>query len=614
MKFTSRNDKIRFALAPFGLGVFAILVAVRLVYLHLDLIATTSSHQPKYGFNRVTQARRGSIYSADKFALARTVTLWEYRLDGEVANIDTRHGNKPLSAEKRMANIHRVAERLNLDERKVMDAYAQTKSRYMYLTESYDSDVHAELMNNRTGIPGLLAIDKQRRIYPQKHLLSQVLGFVSKDPANAVGGAGLEQRFEKYLKGTPGQVHGTKDAEGREDRSRRDLDIDAKVGCDIYLTINSSIQYETEKIMLEGLAEHRAERAWAIVMSVKTGAILAMVNVPGYHPENFNKYSPEVKINRAISEVYEPGSVMKTITACAALNEGRVGPDTMINTARNDPNYYRLPGDAGHVWDATMSVREALVHSSNIVFGKLGYDLGPKTLYGYMQDFGLGRRTGIQLPGEEVGLIPSPQKWDKVKWSRAPIGQGVAVTAIQLAAAYACIGNNGELLRPYIVERIVQSDGEVVYSHKKEVVGNPVKPTVTRQVLSMLTGVAKKGGTAKRAALPGYTVAGKTGTAQMKEGKGYSSTNFNASFIGILPATRPEIVILVTYQKPFYCRSRQTSETVGVPVFNHQGGLCAAPTFKRIAEKAVRYLQIEPDMPDEMPDEDEDEFMLASGH
>ena len=609
MKFTGLNDKLRFALAPFGIGSFALVVVVRLVYLHLDLV-TTKLPSPNYGFNRVTQGQRGSIYSTDGQTLARTTSRWEYRLDPQRATFDPRHPNRPLSSDKRMAKIRFVAEQLHLDERKVMDAYAEPKSRYVYLTESDDSDAHRELVDPKRGITELIVVDKPRRIYPQKHLLSQVLGFVSRDPTNSVGGAGLELKYEKYLKGTPGQVHGTKDAMGREDRSRRDLDIDAKNGCDVYLTINSNIQFETERILMEGLAEHRAERAWAIVMSVKTGAVLAMVTVPGYQPETFNKSSDDVRINRAISEVYEPGSVMKTITACAVLNEGRVGPDTMINTAKNDPNYYRLPGDAGHKWEETMSVREALVHSSNIVFGKLGYDLGPTRLYNYMQSFGLGRKTGIELPGEEIGLIPAPQKWDKVKWSRAPIGQGVAVTALQLATAYACIGNGGELLRPYLVEKIVQADGEVVYSHKKEVVGNPVRPQVTRQVLSMMTGVAKKGGTAKRAAIAGYSVAGKTGTAQMKEGRGYSSTNYHASFIGILPATNPEIVVLVTYQKPYYCRSRETSEAMGVPIFNHQGGLCAAPTFKRIAEIALRYLQIGPDIPDEMPDEDEDAFML----
>jgi cell division protein FtsI/penicillin-binding protein 2 len=604
VKFTGWREKVRFCVPPFCMCVGAAAIAVRLVFLHLDLVDKKPT-TPKYDFTRKVQGHRGTIFSSEGTALAKTTNLWEYRVDPVVAARDPIHPDKPADSAKRMENIKTVAELLGLPLAKVMDAYAVQNSRFVALAVSDDTAAHSELANPKRGFRELSITEKQARLYPQGRRLSHVIGFVSKDPTNSVGGAGVELKYENYLKGTPGMVHGAKDAAGREDRSRRDLDIDAKPGCDVYLTINNIVQYETEKALKEGLAEHRAERAWAIVLSVKTGAVLAMANLPDYEPERFNKYSADLKINRAISEIYEPGSVMKTITACAVINEGRVNPETMINTAKNDPNYYRLPGDAGHKWEERMSVREALVHSSNIVFGKLGYDLGPKKLYEYMTRFGLGRKTGIQLPGEEIGLIPQPGSWDKVKWSRAPIGQGVAVTAIQLASAYAAIGNDGVLLRPYIVEKVVQADGTEVYSHKREVVGTPVSPETARMVRAMMTGVAKKGGTAKRAAVPGYSVAGKTGTAQMKEGRGYSSTNYNATFIGIVPATRPEIVVLVTFQKPCYCRSKSASETLGVPVFNHQGGICAAPTFRKIAEIVLRYLEIEPDIPDEIPEEDD---------
>ena len=606
MKFTGWNERVRFGLAPFCLGVFAAGVTVRLVFLHLDLV-TTRQTTPKYGFDRVTQGRRGTIFSSDGMALAQTTSVWEYHVDPQTASRDPLRPGKPIPPAKRMEKIKSVSENLNLPLVKVMDAYARQDSQYVFLTRSNDTGAHDVLANSKNRFNELAINEKQVRVYPQGRRLSHVLGFVSKDPTNAVGGAGLELKYEKYLKGTPGQIHGMKNAVGREERDRRALDIDAKPGCNVHLTINNTVQYETEKALREGIAAHRAERAWAIVMSVRTGAVLAMVTLPDYEPEFFNKTTGDVRINRAISEVYEPGSVMKTITACAVLNEGRAGPDTMISTARNDPNYYRLPGDAGHKWEETMSLRDALVHSSNIVFGKLGFDLGPKLLYQYMTDFGLGRKTGIELPGEEMGLLPAPQAWDKVKWSRAPIGQGVAVTALQLATAYACIGNGGELLKPYLIERVAQADGEVIYQHTKEVMGHPISPQVARKVLAMMTGVAKKGGTAKRAAVPGYSVAGKTGTAQMKEGRGYSSTDYHASFIGIVPATRPELVILVTYQKPFYCRRKETSELEHVPVFNHQGGLCAAPTFRKIAESVLRCLEIEPDIPDDLPDDEEDE-------
>lgn len=606
MTLAGWNEIGRFFFAPVALGLVALGLAVRLVYLHLDLVAKSPA-APNYTFIRYLQGTRGSIVAAGGVALARTTPVWEYRLDAAVAGRDPFNPRKPISPQRRMEKIKTVSECLGLPLVSVMDAYARTGRRFQYLATSDDQAAHDVLANPANRFRELSIQEKQVRVYPQGRRLSHVLGFVSKDPAHAVGGAGLELRYEKYLKGTPGQVHGAKDAVGREERSRRDLDIDARPGCDVHLTIDPNVQYEMEKALREGLARHRAERAWAIVLSVKTGAVLAMASLPDYEPAHFNRFSDDEKVNRAISESYEPGSVMKTLTACAVMNEGMLGPDSQISTARNDPNYYRLPGDAGHRWEATISLRDALVHSSNIVFGKLGCDLGPRRLYDYMLAFGLGRKTGVELPGEETGIVPNWRRWDKVKWSRAPIGQGVAVTALQMAAAYAAIGNDGELLRPYLVERVVQADGEEVYRHHREVVGRPVAPSVARKVREMMIGVAKKGGTAKRAAVPGYTVAGKTGTAQMKEGRGYSSTNYNASFIGIVPATRPEIVILVTYQKPLYCRSRAVSEATGVPLFNHQGGLCAAPTFRAIASVVLRYLEVEPDVPDEVPEDDEEE-------
>ena len=528
-----------------------------------------------------------------------------------MATLNPDNPKKPIRPQKRMEKMRTVAEVLHLPLMRVMDAYANAHSRYVYLATSDDDRVHAELVDPKRKLNELSIHEKQVRVYPQGTRLSHVLGFVSKDPTNAVGGAGIELKYNAYLKGLPGTVRGTKTATGGEVRVRREIDVDAKPGNDVYLTIDQNIQYEVEQALAAGIASNRAERGWALVLSVRTGAVLAMACCPAYDPDRFNKAKDADRINRAISESYEPGSVMKTITACAVIDSGIAGPNTMISTARNDPAYYRLPGDGSHKWEERMSVRDALVHSSNIVYGKLGVDLGPSRLWTYMTRFGLGRKTGIELPGEETGILPNWKSWDKVKWSRAPIGQGVAVTALQLAAAYAAIGNDGELLRPYIVRKIVSADGEVLLEHpKKEVLGRPISTKAARTVREMMLGVAKKGGTARRAAVRGYSVAGKTGTAQMKEGRGYSQTAYNASFIGIVTSgalaessARPEIVILVTYQRPAYCRSFKLSQETGLPLYNHQGGVCAAPTFSRIANNVLHYLGVEPDMPAEIDPE-----------
>ena len=599
------NERLRFVAPVLPLVLFAGRVATALVILHLGL-AKKPPATPAYDFSRTTLGQRGTIYSSGGQPYAKSSTVWEYRLDAQRAMHDPIQGTKPMSAKQRREHMELVSRALGIPLVTVMDAYARTKKRYQLLAESDSQEIHDLIATNH--LSEIQIVGKSVRLYPQGRQLSHVVGFVSRDPTNAVGGAGVELRYEKYLKGTPGQIHSEKDAVGRERREYRDVDVDAVPGCDIYLTVDHNIQYEVEKVLREGVARHRAEAAWAIVLSVKTGAVLAMAAVPDYEPTNFNKVDGRVRKNLAISENYEPGSVMKIITACAVLNEGRHGPESRINTARNDPNYYKLPADAGHKWEETMTVREAVVHSSNIVFGKLGSDLGPTLLHSYMSSFGLGRLTGIELPGEERGILPNPKEWDLVKRSRAPIGQGISVTAIQMAAAYAAIGNGGTLLRPYIVDRIVQADGTVVYQHKPEVMGQPITPSVARNVLDMMIGVTQKGGTARRAAVRGYSVAGKTGTAQMAIRGTYSNNDFNASFIGVVPASSPEIVVLVTYQRPLHCRSKSASEATGVPIFNHQGGICAAPTFRDIASVVLRYLQVAPDLPDEVPEEDEEDY------
>ncbi len=611
---TGTNENLRFYAPAVILVASAICVGVRLVLLHLSLV-TAHAKQADYGFTRNSQGCRGSIYCMNgKEVLAQTKTVWDYHVDAQAAMRDPLNPKKQISAKARREKMQMLADILQIPLLRVMDAYAtrdpnnpRKMARYVKLATSDDDGIHAVLSNPTNNFSELAITERQVRVYPQGRRLSHVIGFVINDPTNRVGSAGIELRYERWLKGTPGTVRGTRIATGGEARVRREIDVDARPGNDVYLTIDPNIQYEVEQALAEGVASNKAERAWAIVLSVKTGAVLALANLPDYDPARYYA-SPGAYFNGAISENYEPGSVMKTITACAVLNEKIAGPDTLISTARNDPNYYRLPGDGSHQWEERMSVRDSLVHSSNIVFGKLGVNLGPKRLWTYMTAFGFGRKTGIELPGEETGIIPNWNSWDKVKWSRAPIGQGVAVTAIQLASAYAAIGNDGELLRPYLVQKVVSPDGAVLYEHAgKEVLGQPITSATARKVREMMLGVAKKGGTARRAAVKGYSVAGKTGTAQMKEGRGYSQTAYNASFIGIVPASRPEIVILVTYQKPAYCRSFKSAQETGLPLYNHQGGVCAAPTFSRIATSVLRYMAVAPDIPEEIdPDLYED--------
>lgn len=603
-----REQKDNFNLyLPFAfLAAFALFIAVRLVMLHLSLVtATTKSNA--YTFTRDSLGLRGSICGAagKDYPLACSVKVWEYRLDPKAINLKRQSYIDKTRKLTYMEASRIIAEQLDLSVEDVMNQYAfRGRSwRNKLLATSSDSQVFAALDPKASAL-GLKIEEKHIRRYPQGRRLSHVMGYVNFDKTNSVGSAGIELRYETLLKGVPGRVQGTQTALKKEVRALRDVDADSQTGHTVHLTIDHNIQYFVEKALAEGIVSNGAQSAWCVVLNVKTGAVLAMAALPDYEPEHFNEYPKANQLNGAIGVNYEPGSIMKTITACAALNEGIATPDTMIDTSHNDKRYIKLPSDHGHVWEPFMSVRDALVHSSNIVYGKLGVNVGPKRLRDYMLAFGFGRKTGIELPGEERGSLLTMEQWyeDRVKWSRAPIGQGISVTGIQMAAAYAAIANDGELLRPYIVSHVTDAKGNIIEKRGREVAGHPCRPEVARSVRKMMLGVAKRGGTARRAAVRGYTVAGKTGTAQIAyPRKGYSSTDYNSSFVGIIPATRPEIVILVTYSKPVFCRRPGGP----YPIYNHQGGVCAAPTFRRIAEMSMRYLEIEPDVPEDFPQEDD---------
>ena len=600
-----RGESLRFWVPVWSLVIFALYVSQQLVRAHVDPAVGSNN----YTFDRDLPARRGSVYDAYGlgYPLAKSVSVWEYRLDPvALTNRVVRHA-KELPRE-RNAILKTIAHALGLDYRKVVAMADRTGGpgwRSQFLAVSSNPDSH-RILADSTLVSGVAIEDRQVRQYIHGRRFAHVLGSVN---AEHVGSAGIEQRFNAELTGVPGKIHGMKDARGHEIYDKREVSIDPVPGADVFLTVDHNIQYEVEQALQEGVKEYGAGSGWCVVLDAATGAVLAMASVPDFDPVVYGRTTAAQQMNRAVAVNYEPGSVMKVITAAIAVDAGIVRPTSTYSTDRNDERYYRLPGDKGHVWDERMSVCDAIVHSSNIVIGKLGFDLGPERLWKGMRAFGFGEKTGVELPGEQYGILPFWKKWDKVKWSRAPIGQGVSVTAMQLVSAYQAIANDGVRMRPHIVSKVIGSDGSELYSHSDERLGRPISAETARQVRSMMLGVASRNGTARRAAIRGYSVAGKTGTAQKVINGRYADNLFRASFCGIVPSgvvqvqpsgdeilVPPRFVALVTLD-------------FDVPAKYHQGGNSAAPIFRRIALAALRYLMVTPDRPDELSDfEEEDDF------
>ena len=579
-----RGENLRFWLPVCLLATFSVYAAQKLVCSHVNPEVAA----PDYYFNRKINGRRGAVYSScgKNYPFVKSVPFWEYHLDPVALtnSVVRRRGEPPRP---KAAIVKTIADALGLDFRRLMAMSENSKRRYQFLALSSNPEAHRILADSRL-VAGVSIEEKQVRQYLHGRRLAHVLGSVN---AEHVGSAGIEQRYNNVLTGTPGTVRGMKDARGRELYDKRIVSIDPIPGADIYLTVDHNIQYEAETALKWGVEEYGAAEGWCIVMDARSAAVLAMASLPDFEPLSFGRISDDVKINRAIAFNYEPGSVMKVITAAAAIDAGVVRPTTLYRTNRDDPKYYRLPNDAGHVWDPLMSVRDGIVKSSNIVIGKLSWDLGPKRLWSYMKSFGFGEKTGIELPGEQYGILWNWKKWDKATWSRAGIGQGVSVTAIQLAGAYQAIANDGVRMSPYIVDKIVNHDGSLMYSHSPKTAGRVISAVTARTMREMMLGVAAPGGTARRAAIKGFSIAGKTGTAQKSVGRTYAPGLFRASFCGIVPATDPRLVVLVTLdfdERALY----------------HQGGNSAGPVFKRITEAALRYLMVTPDRPDELEDEE----------
>lgn len=471
-----------------------------------------------------------------------------------------------------------LARLLALDKEFVLSRLTRTGSRFQYLRRNVPLDEARAVQ--RLQLKGVYLQEVTARSYPHGSLACHVVGFVNMDRQ---GAAGIEQRFHSMLRGRPGWRVGVRDGRRREIYSRRMLDVTPEPGVDVYLTIDRNLQYVVERALDRVVEAHQAKGAWAIVQDVRTGEILAMASRPGFDLNEYNLATPTQMLNRAIGYVYEPGSTFKVATIAAALNEGKVTPQQTFDCENGCWFFNGRPLRDFHPY-GVLSVADILKKSSNIGAAKITMLMDARTVEHYLRQFGFGRPTGIELPGEEGGVLRERSRWTSLSLSRIAMGHEIGVTALQMLNMLCSIANDGVLVRPTIVRRITDSQGRVLMETRPEFVARPLRQTTARLMSELLSRVVEPGGTGTRAAVEGYSVAGKTGTAEKFIDGAYSSRANVSSFMGFLPVSGPDRVgIIVVVDEP-----QGPART---------GGVVAAPAFAEIAQWAVRWLDIPPDQP-----------------
>jgi cell division protein FtsI (penicillin-binding protein 3)/stage V sporulation protein D (sporulation-specific penicillin-binding protein) len=461
-----------------------------------------------------------------------------------------------------------IARVLGLNPSDVYRALHARGTHFVYIARKAEPAKATRLA--RMKLPGLHFYAEERRTYPQHSVASQVLGYAGLDNK---GLAGLELQLDGDLTGTNGSQTLVRDPFGRA-ISIENV-VPPKHGKAVFLTLDSRIQSNAEQVLRDTVRRWRAKDATAIVLDPRSGNILAMAQAPNYDANSFSAaYAHKLTTNRAVSDVYEPGSVFKVVTVAGALSEHLVTPQTRFTLPPTLRVADRIIHDAEQRGTETMTVSEILQKSSNIGVDTIAIKyLGESRLKKWIRQFGFGEKTGIDFPGESPGLLPS--YWSGSTIGNVPIGQGISVTPVQLASVYGAIANRGLWIQPHLVDHI---QGEKPPAPRTRRI---LSAQVDRQLLQMLKGVVSDAGTAAAAAIPGYSVAGKTGTAQKPGPHGYEPGKYSATFVGMVPASNPRLVVLVTVDEP------------KLAIF---GGIVAAPAFAQIASFDLQYLEVPPDL------------------
>ncbi len=564
----------RFMLIVAGFVLWIGGISVRLVHLQVnqhDFLKDKAAGQRRDV--KKTRMPRGTIYDRDGRALAMSIRV-------KTLYADAMEIEDTTSAAKKLAKLVGVKES---ELAKKLAAAKADERRFVPLIKGLD-DLQVQEMNRALEDPevrkfdlpkfaGLHWREGQKRSYPQETLAAHVIGFSN---AEGVGQAGIEQAENERLYGAVIKKTQERDRLGRV---YDETVSEQEPPSDVTLTIDSSIQYKTERALATAVTEKGAKAGMALVIDNETGEVLALANYPTFNPNDLSTINKDTLTNRAVQSIYAPGSVFKLITYGTALENKLITPDTMIDSGNGTIEIAKHRFRDSHAI-GTVTATKALAQSSNVCAIKTAMKVGRQDFYAAVKKFGFGTPTGIDLPAETGGIVRSPEKWNGDSLASMAIGYEIGVSALQMATAFATIANNGERIQPHIIKEIRDSDGNVIFSPEVEK-AQVLRPETAQDLTTMMRQVIVSG-TARRAQLNGYTAAGKTGTAWKYDEKlkRVNSAKYISSFIGFAPAENPRITIAVVIDEP--------------KIGGRDGGHAAAPAFKEIAEGVLPELGIMP--------------------
>jgi cell division protein FtsI (penicillin-binding protein 3) len=556
---------LRLMLLALGISLWGLVIAVRLVDLQVlerAFFERQSARQSERTIN--LDPRRGPILDRNGRPLAVSV---------EAESIYA----VPQDIEDPARTAAVLGKALGLDAASRRDLGAQLQKNRAFVWVKRKADPGTARAVRDLQLDGIGFLNETRRYYPQRELMSQVLGYVGLDNT---GMSGVEYAFEDLIQGRAEKVVVQTDARRRPMGHTKRPSTD---GHTVVLTLDESIQHAAERELERAVVDTQSEAGVVVVADPWTGEVLAMANWPTFNPNRFGAYPSAHWRNRAVSDAYEPGSIFKIVTAAAGIQERAVAVEEVLDCGNGGIEVAGVRINDHAVFDK-LSFRMAVAKSSDVGMIRVAQRLGRDNLNRYMREFGFGAPTGVDLPGESSGLLRPLNKWSAISLASLSFGQEVGVTALQMTMAAASVANGGYLMKPLVVKEIQSPSGDVVQEMKPVATRRVLEPQTVDVLTEILTTVVREG-TGRHAAIPGFTVAGKTGTAQKIDPSGrYSMIDHVASFVGFVPVRQPAFVILVSLDTPKGPRN--------------QGGDIAAPLFARIAEHALRYRAVPPDDPD----------------